>query len=78
MWNVENVYYPPAIRETTPSNSEAKVAFEEAEAAGLEAALAITVFDEPARESELSGAAKTNKGLNPEAPQKTVEPTADT
>ena len=77
MWNVENVYYPPAIRETTPSNSEAKDAFEEAEAAGLEAALAITVFDEPARESELSGAAKTNEGLNPEAPQKTVEPTAD-
>ena len=74
---MENVYYPPAIRETTPSNSEAKDAFEEAEATGLEAVLAITVFDEPARESELSGAAKTNEGLNPEAPQKTVEPTAD-
>ena len=77
MWNVENVYYPSAIKETTPSNSEAKDAFEEAEAVGLEAALAITVFDEPARESELSGAAKTNEGLNPEAPQKIVEPTAD-
>ena len=77
MWNVENVYYPPAIRETTPSNSEAKDAFEEAEAAGLEAVLAITIFDKPARESELSRAAKTNEGLNPKAPQKTVEPTAD-
>ena len=77
MWNVENVYYPSAIRETTPSSSEAKDAFEEAEAVGLEPALAITVFDEPARESELSGAAKKNEGLNPKAPQKTVEPTTD-
>ena len=70
---MDNVYYPPAIRETTPSSSEAKDAPEEAEFAGPEVALAITALDEPTRESELSGAAETNEGLNPEAPQKTVE-----
>ena len=70
---MDNVYYPSAIRETTPSSSEAKDAPEEAEFAGPEVALAITALDEPARESELSGAAETNEGLNPEAPQKTVE-----
>ena len=75
---MENVYYPSTIRETTLSNFEAKDAPEKAEAVGLEAALAITAPDEPARESELSGAAETNEGLNPEAPQKTAGSTADT
>ena len=32
LWRVENVYYPPAIRETTPSNFEVGGAPEEAEA----------------------------------------------
>ena len=62
LWKVENVYYPPAIRETAPSSSEAKDAPEEAEANGIEANLAITAPDEPARESELSGAMETNEG----------------
>ena len=65
---MENLYYPSAIRETAPSSSEAKDAPEEAEAAGPEATLAIIAPDEPARESELSRAAETNEGLNPEAP----------
>ena len=68
LWKVENVYYPPAIRETAPSSSEAKDAPKEAEAARPEAALAIIAPDEPARESELSGVIETNEGLNPEAP----------
>ena len=74
---MENVYYPPTIRETTPSSSEAKGALKEAEAAKSKAALAITAPDEPARESELSGATETNEGLNLEVPQKTAESTAD-
>ena len=37
----------------------------------------MTAPDEPARESEFSGAAEKNESLNPEAPQKTVESTAD-
>ena len=77
LWKVENVYYLPTIQEATPSSSEAKDAPEEAEAAGPKATLAITALDKPARESELSGATKTNEGPNPEAPQKTAESTAD-
>ena len=77
LWKVENVYYPPAIRETAPYSSEAKGAFMEAEAAEPEAALAIIAPDEPARESELFGATETNEGLNPKVPQKTAESTAD-
>ena len=74
---MENVYYPPAIRETSPSSSKAKGALKEAEAAEPEAALAIIALDEPAKESELSRAIETNEGLNPDMPQKTVESTAD-
>ena len=70
---MDNVYYPPAIRETAPSSFEAKDAPEKAEFTGLEVALAITAFNEPARESELSGAAETNEGLNLKAHQKTLE-----
>ena len=77
LWNVENVYYPLAIREIAPSNSEARDVPEEAGAARPKAALAITGPDKPARESELSGAAESNESLNPKAPQKTVESIAD-
>ena len=74
---MDNVYYPPAIRETALSSFEAKDALEEAESVGPEAALTITAPDEPARENELSGVVETNEGLNPEAPQKTVESATD-
>ena len=77
LWKVENVYYPLAIREITPSSSEARDVPEEAEAARPEAALATIAPDEPARESELSGVAEINEGLNSEAPQKTIESRAD-
>ena len=74
---MENVYYPHTIRKTTPSSSKAKGALKEAKAAEPKAALAITAPNEPARESELSGATETNEGLNLEVPQKTAESTAD-
>ena len=74
---MENVYYPPAIRETTPTSSKAEVAHKEAETTRPEAALAITAIDELAKESELSGATETNEGLNCEAPQKTAKSTAN-
>ena len=77
LWKVENVYYPLAIREITPSSSEARDVPEEAEAARPEAALATIAPDELARESELSGVAEINEGLNSEAPQKTIESRAD-
>ena len=44
---MENVYYPPTIREAAPSSSEVRDAPEEAEAAGPGAVLAITVPEEP-------------------------------
>ena len=74
---MENVYYPPTIRETAPANSEAKVAPEEAETAWPEVALAITAPNEPAEEGELPEAIETHENLNPEAPQKTAESIAD-
>ena len=77
LWKVENVYYPPAIRETAPFSSEVKVAPEEAETARPEAALAITTPNKPAKESELSGVIETNEGLNTEAPRKAVKSTGN-
>ena len=71
------MYYPPAIREAAPSNSEVKDASKEAEAAGPRAVLAITSPEEPAKESEPSSAAETSEGQNPDAPLKTVESTGD-
>ena len=52
LWKVENVYYPLTIRETTPFSFEV----EDAEIARPEATLAIITSNEPAKESELSGA----------------------
>ena len=74
---MENVFYPPAIREATPSNSEVRDAPEEVEAASPGVVLAITTLKEPARESEPSGVAEISEGLNPDAPQKTAESTGD-
>ena len=67
LWKVENVYYPPTIREATPSNSKVRDALEEAKVASPGAVLAITVPEEPARESEPSRAVETSEGLNPDA-----------
>ena len=62
LWKVEHMYYPLAIREAAPSNSEVRDALEEAEAAGPEAVLAITSLEELAKESETSGVAETSEG----------------
>ena len=56
------MYYPLAIRKDAPSNSEVRDALEEVEAATPGAALAITSFEEPAKESEPSDTAETNEG----------------
>ena len=68
LWKVENVYYSPTIREAAPSSSKVRDAPEEAKAAGLGAILAITVPEEPAKESEPSRVAETSEGLNSDAP----------
>ena len=74
---MEHVYYPPAIREAAPSNSEVRDTPEEAEATVSGAVLEITVLEEPAKESEPSEVVETSEGQNPYAPQKTVESTCD-
>ena len=77
LWKVEHVYYPPTIKEVAPSSSKVRDAPEEAEVARFGVILAITSPEEPAKESEPSGAAETGEGQNPDAPQKTVESTSD-
>ena len=74
---MENLYYPPTIRETTPSSSEARDVPEEAEAARFEVVMTTTTPDEPAKESEPSGVAETSESLNPEAPQKAAKSTVE-
>ena len=73
---VEKLYYPPTIRGTAPTNSEAESAPEEAEIAWLEAALVVTTPDKPAEGGELLGATDTHGSLNPETPQEAAESTA--
>ena len=70
------MYYPLAIREDAPSNSEVRDALEEVETVGPGVALAITSSKEPAKESEPSGAVETNEGQNLDASQETVGSTA--
>ena len=66
------MYYPPAIREDAPSNSEARDAREEIEVADPDVALVITSSNEPAKESDPSRVTETNEGQNPNAPQETI------
>ena len=77
LWKAEHVYYPPAIREDAAPSSEVRDALEEVEAVGLGAVLAITPSKEPAKESDPSRAAETNKGQNPNAPQEIVRSIGD-
>nr|XP_023896835.1 MND1-interacting protein 1-like [Quercus suber] len=65
---VENVYFPPAIREAARSSFEAQVATEEVDTAPNEDALAATTSDEPTREADPPGVIETDKGPNEEAP----------
>ena len=74
---MENVYYPPAIRETAPSSFEVRGISEEVEAAGTVVVAATTAPDEPAKESEPSGATEIGEGLSLEAPPRAVESMAE-
>ena len=72
LWRVKNVYYPPAIKETAPSSSEAGGVPE-----GAEAAAVSTAPNEPTKESEPFGAAETSEGLSLEAPSRAAESMAE-
>ena len=77
LWKVENVYYPPAIRETAPSSSKAEGVPEKAETVGTVVAVATTTPDELAKESKPLGAAKIGKGLSLKAPPRAAESMAE-
>ena len=74
---MEKVYYPSAIRETTPISSEAESAPKEAKTTWPEAVLAVTTPNKPAKEGELPGATETHGSLSPKAPHEAAESTAD-
>ena len=70
LWRAEKVYYRSVIRETAPANSETVSALEEAEAARLEATLAVPTTNELAEGGMLPVVTETRGSSNPEAPQK--------
>ena len=73
LWKAEKVYYPPAIRETASTSSEAVSAPQEAEAAQPEVPQSVLTPDEPTKGGEFHGATKKPGGLNPEVPQKAAK-----
>ena len=77
LWRVENVYYPPAIKETTPSSSEVRGVPKGAKATRTVAAAATTAPDEPAKESKPSGATEIGEGQSLEVPLRAVESTTE-
>ena len=77
LWRVENVYYPPAIKETTPSSSEVRGVPKGAQATRTVAAAATTAPDEPAKESKPSGATEIGEGQSLEVPLRAVESTTE-
>ena len=65
---LENVYYPPAIREPAPASSEADIALESAEAGQNSATNASTSLDKPAEETEHPRVSEREKIINQEVP----------
>ena len=70
LWKAENVFYPPAIRETASASSEAMSAPQEAGAAQI-----IVTPGEPTEGGEPHDAMEVPGGLNPEMPKEGTEPT---
>ena len=67
LWKAESVFYPPAIRETAFTSSEAMSAPQEA--AQLEAAQIVVTPGESTKGGEPHAAIEVPGGLNPETPQ---------
>ena len=77
LWKAESVFYPPAIRETASTSSEAMSAPQEAEAVESEAAQIIVTPGEWTEGGEPHDATEAPGGLNPEMPQETAESTVN-
>lgn len=77
LWKVENVYYPPAIREATFANSEADTTSEAANKDQASAANEPTPTDRPAEKVEHPGVSEKEKTSNHEVPQGVMNPQTD-
>ena len=71
------MYYPPAIRESTPANSEVDIALEAAEAGQDNVTNAPTPFDKPAEETEHPGVSEKEKIINQKVPLDMMKPPVD-
>ena len=74
LWKAESIFYPPAIRETASSSSEAMHDQQEANAVQSEAAQIIVLSGESTDEGEPLDATEAPRGLNPEMPKEGTEP----
>ena len=74
---VENVYYPPAIREFAHASSEADTAPKAAKAGQDSATNAFTPLDKPVKETEHPGVSEKEKTINQETPQDVMKPPAN-
>ena len=74
---MENIYYPPTIKEAASSSSKVRGVPEGAKVAGTVAAAVSTSLDKPAKESEPSEAVEASEGLSLEAPPRAAESAAE-
>ena len=75
LWKAESIFYPPAIRETTSSSSEAMRDPQEASVVQSEATQNIVPFDESTDGGEPLDVTEAPGGLNPKMPKEGAEPT---
>nr|XP_023916367.1 actin cytoskeleton-regulatory complex protein pan1-like [Quercus suber] len=77
LWKEESVYYPPAIRETTPSGAEAEEATEKASAASGKDASIAEPMGELVQVSDPPQVAESGEGLAEEAPQEVAKSSSE-
>ena len=75
LWKAESIFYPSAIRETTPASSEVMSDQHETRVTQLEAAQIIVPPGELIEGVEPHDATEAPEDTNPEMPKEGVEPT---
>ena len=75
LWKADSIFYPPAIRETASTNSEAMSDQHEAGVAQSETAQIIVPPGESTEGGEPHDTTEALGGLNPEMPKEGAEPT---
>lgn len=71
------MYYPLAIREDAPPNSEAEVIADGVGAVLEEGAPATTRLDEPAKEADPPGTVEASESFGADTPREAADPPAD-